>query len=430
MSRFLLSIPLVVCASIVVVAQLPPLAERDAIAYSKTAPTDAVARLQQALDRGEVSLEFDRARGYLPAVLKRLDVPVSSQGLVFSRTSLQVDHISPWTPRAVYFSDDVYVGWAQKAPIMEIASVDPKLGAVFYTLDQTETEHPKFERQTRMCLICHDSSQTTGGVPGFIVRSVFADRYGYPLTYPGMDESVTTDQTPIGERWGGWYVTGTHGSMQHRGNIVAPALAHELPNIKTYITSVKLGANGNVTDLHDRFDVKRYLAPDSDIVALLVLTHQSSVHNLITAAGYAARVDGDGSPRAQDAAERLVRALLFANEAPLTAPIEGTSRFAEEFSARGPRDSHGRSLRDLDLTTRLFQHRLSYLIYSDSFNALPASVKAYVYRRLRQVLGGEDTSAAFSGFGADERQTILDILRETKPDFTNPPAETRHGTDK
>src|SRR5256885_15800556 len=218
--------------------------------------------------------------------------------------------------------------------------------------------------------------------------------------------------------------------MQHRGNIVAPALAHELPNIKAYISGVKLGPNGNVTDLHDRFDVNRYLAPDSDIVALLVLTHQSSVHNLITAAGYAARVDGGSSPRAQDAAERLVRALLFANEAPLPAAIEGRSRFAEEFSARGPRDSHGRSLRDLDLKTRLFQYRLSYLIYSDSFDALPASVKTYVYRRLRQVLGGEDTSAAFGGLTANERQSILEILCETKPDFTDPPAETRPGTDK
>ena len=177
-----------------------------------------------------------------------------------------------------------------------------------------------------MCLICHDSAATTGGVPGFIVRSVFADRYGYPLSVPGMDESVTTDQTPIEQRWGGWYVTGTHAQMQHRGNLVAPKLASELPNVKAYIDGVKLGANSNVTDLHDRFDVKRYLAPDSDIVALLVLTHQSSVHNLITAAGYQARIEGDESPRAKDAAERLVRALLFANEAPLAGPIEGTVR--------------------------------------------------------------------------------------------------------
>ncbi len=430
MFRFIITIPLVVCASVVALAQLPPLAERDGVAYSKSTPHDAVARLQQALDRGDAKLEFDAKRGYLPSVLKQLDVPISSQGLVFSRTSLQVDHIAPWTPRAIYFNDEVYVGWAQKAPIMEIASVDPTLGPVFYSLDQTESDHPKFERQTRMCLICHDSASTTGGVPGFIVRSVFADRYGYPLTVPGTDESVTTDQTPIEQRWGGWYVTGTHAEMQHRGNIAAPKLASELPNVKAYVEGVKLGPNGNVTDLHDRFDVKRYLAPDSDIVALLVLTHQSSVHNLITAAGYQARIEGDESPRAKDAAERLVRALLFVNEAPIAGPIQGTSGFASEFSARGPRDHKGRSLRDLDLKTRLFRYPLSYLIYSDGFDALPAGVKGRVYDRMRQILGGEDTTGAFDRLSRDDRQAILEILQDTKPDFTNRPAGTRSDTDK
>ncbi len=262
------------------------------------------------------------------------------------------------------------------------------------------------------------------------MRSVFTDRYGYPLAAPGMDESVTTDQTPIEQRWGGWYVTGTHGEMHHRGNIVAPKLASELPNVKAYIDGVKLGPNGNVTDLHDRFDVKRYLTPDSDIVALLVIAHQSSVHNLITAASYYARIEGDDSPRAVDAAERLVRALLFVNEAPITGPIQGTSAFAGEFSARGPRDHQGRSLRDLDLKTRLFRYPLSYLIYSEGFEALPAHVKSRVYGRLRQILNGEDTNAAFSRLSAEDRKAILDILRDTKPDFTNRPTETRPDTDK
>jgi hypothetical protein len=426
--RLIIAVPLVACASVVALAQLPPLAERAPIAYSTARPTDAVARLQQMLDRGEATLDVDAQRGYLPSVLKALDVPVSSQGLVFSRTSLQVDHISPWAPRAVYFNDDVYVGWAQKAPIMELASVDPTLGAVFYSLDQTETAHPRFERQTRMCLSCHASSETTGGVPGFVVRSVFADRYGYPLTAPGMDDSVTTDQTPIDQRWGGWYVTGT--GARHRGNIVAPKLANELPSVKAYIAGVTYGANSTVTDLHDRFDVKRYLAPTSDIVALLVLAHQSSVHNLITAAGYEGRIDGDGSPRAKDAAERLVRALLFSNEAPFDGPIAGTSGFAEMFSARGPRDHQGRSLRDLDLKTRLLRYPLSYLIYSAAFDALPPGVKTQVYARLGQVLRGEDTSAPFRRLTPADRQATLEILQETKPDFTDPPAETPPGTDK
>ena len=122
--------------------------EQGAIAYASTAPTDAVSRLQRDLDEGRTTLEFDPKHGYLPSVLSHLHVPVSSQGLVFSRTSLQVDHIAPWAPRAVYFNDDVYVGWVQGGPIMEVADADPKLGGVFYTLEQQPGEHPKFERQT------------------------------------------------------------------------------------------------------------------------------------------------------------------------------------------------------------------------------------------------------------------------------------------
>src|SRR5205085_6191073 len=140
--------------------------EQVPINYSKSTPADAVAKLQQQIDEGGVTLAYDEAHGYLPAVLKALKVPVSSQGLVFSRTSLQVDRIAPWTPRAIYFNDDVYVGWVQGGPIMEIASVDPALGAVFYTLRQDPTGRPAFERQTQTCLQCHDSSSSTGGVPG------------------------------------------------------------------------------------------------------------------------------------------------------------------------------------------------------------------------------------------------------------------------
>jgi hypothetical protein len=424
MLRVILAVPLVVCASVVALAQLPSLAERDPIAYSKATPTDAVARLQQSLDRGEATLEFDAKRGYLPSVLKHLDVPVSSQGLVFSRTSLQVDRIAPWSPRAVYFNDDVYVGWVPEGPIMEVASVDPNLGAVFYTLTQTATDHPKFERQTRMCLVCHESAATTGGVPGFLVRSVFADRYGYALSYPGMDESVTTDQTPIADRWGGWYVTGTIGSA-HRGNLVGPMLAHEFPSVKNYVTHLDFAATSRVTDLQERLDLKRYLSPHSDLVALLLLAHQTSVHNLMTVANYESRVEGESSPRAAAAIEHLVRALLFVNEAPLSGPATGTSGFAAAFAARGPRDDKGRSLRDLDLKDRLFRYPVSYLIYSESFDALPVAVRQQVYRRVRDVLTGADTHPEFARTPPADRAAALEILSSTKPDFASLAQQTQ-----
>ena len=405
---------IVVALARLVAAQMRPLAEHAGIEYSTTAPADAVASLQQKIDAGTLKLEFDPEHGYLPAVLRALKIPVASQGLVFSKTSLQLDRIAPWTPRAIYFNDDVYVGWVQHGPIMEVATADPKLGAVFYTLDQHATDHPKFERQTQLCLVCHDSSAVTGGIPGFIMRSVYADRYGYAI--PTAREVVTTDQTPLDRRWGGWYVTGTVGNQRHLGNIIAPVTSHEIPNVPDYEAKVDTVANANLTDLSALFNTKPYLSPNSDAVALLVLAHQTHIHNLITVAGYDART---GSPDQQilGAADRLVKGMLFSRETTLSAPVKGTSDFAAEFVKVGPRDHQGRSLRDLDLTRRVFKYPLSYLIYSESFDALPAVVKNRVYQRLDEVLSGRDQSEEFADLSPADRKAILEILQDTKPDF-------------
>src|SRR4051812_90757 len=405
----------------IVLAQYRSAAEHPAIAYSTSTPTNAVARLQKAIDAGETTLEFDNARGYLPSLLKALKVPVSSQGLVFSRTSLQVDRIAPWTPRAIYFNDSVYLGWVQDGPIMEIASVDPKLGAVFYTVNQEAGPKPVITRQTRTCLQCHDSASSTGGVPGFIMRSVIADRHGYPAS---SDLGATTDQTPVGDRWGGWYVTGTI-PAPHMGNAMTPALTSEMGNVPRYMASHNIATSGTVTDLSKQFDTTPYMTPHSDAVALLVLAHQTYVHNLITAAGYQARTTPDEPVRVEGAAERLVQALLLAKEATLPGAVSGTSEFAREFAAQGPRDHRGRSLRDLDLEHRVFRYPFSYLIYSDSFDALPAVVKNYVYRRLQQVLSGADQRPEFAHLSPADREAIREILVDTKPEFASACCTTR-----
>src|SRR5262245_24481761 len=115
---------LAVVSTLVAGQQLPKLADDSAIAYAKTAATDPVARLMKKIEAGETTIAYDEQHGYLSSLLKALNVPVSSQGLVFSRTSLQVDRIAPWSPRAIYFNDDIYLGWVQGGPIMEIAAVD------------------------------------------------------------------------------------------------------------------------------------------------------------------------------------------------------------------------------------------------------------------------------------------------------------------
>ena len=158
--------------------------DRPPISYSASSPVNCISRLQNRLDRGELELGRHDTFGYLPAVLKALDVPTESQMFVFSKTSLQVRYIAPRTPRAVYFNDNVYVGYCQMGDVLEISAVDPQLGTVFYTLDQQPDATPRFERRIDNCLICHSSSRTEG-IPGHLVRSLLTDAAGQPIYSAG-----------------------------------------------------------------------------------------------------------------------------------------------------------------------------------------------------------------------------------------------------
>jgi hypothetical protein len=399
--------------------------EREPIQYSKSKPDNFVSRLIDRVQSGETTLQHDERFGYLKSLLAELDVTVSSQMLVFSKTSLQRHRIGPRTPRALYFSDEAYVGFCQEGEVLEISAVDPQLGTVFYTLDQQAEARPHFRRQFDTCLICHGSSQTKE-VPGHVVRSVLADATGFPILLSG---TYRIDQTsPLARRWGGWYVTGTHGDQRHLGNLIARPRSEP--------ETVDNSAGMNRTSLDDRFDTGNYLSGHSDIVALMVLEHQADAHNYITRANFltrqathyqqtlnrelgepADRVWDSTKSRIKNAGEPLVEYLLFCDEAKLTSPIQGTSGFAEEFVERGPRDSHGRSLRDLDLVTRMFKYPCSYLVYSPSFAALPTEVKSYVSRRMQEVLSGRDDSPKFAHLSAADRQAIREILDETLPSW-------------
>ncbi|MCA9246144.1 MAG: hypothetical protein KDA42_03485, partial [Planctomycetales bacterium] len=402
------------------------------INYMEEVPHDAIARLQHAIDQGEVSLDFDRDLGYLRSVLAALNVPESSQALVFSKTSFQLRRISPRTPRAIYFGDDVYVGWVHGGDVMEFSAVDPNLGANFYTLSQQDSSKPRFVRHTHECLQCHGSSLTKN-VPGHVVRSVYTRPDGQPLL--GAGTYISDHTSPLAERWGGWYVTGSHGAQRHLGNL--------LLNQVDDPAEVDLDRGANVTELASYFNTAGYLSGESDIVALLVLEHQAMMHNLITQANFLTRValqeadvmnemlerpDGylaeSTMRRIHNAAEPVVEYMLFCGEAPLTDPIVGTSSFAKDFAARGPHDSQGRSLRDLDLKSRLCKHPCSYLIYSKAFSELPEIVRERIYLRLWEVLSGQDTSEPFDHLTTTDRGAIVEILRSTKsdlPDFWRSP---------
>lgn len=379
------------------------------------APAEPVAALQRKLDRGEVKLEFEENRGYLSSLLKTLHIPVSSQVLVFSKSSFDLHLISPERPRALYFNDDVYVGYVRGGRAIEIASVDPRSGPVFYILNQeNKNARLKLETDKEQCLLCHDSSQSANPVPRLLMLSVLPDPNGAAI---GTASLLTTDRSPLRERWGGWYVTGTHGAQRHLGNTIVTASANSIGKMTDYIAKMNLDSGANVSDLRSRVDTKPYLTRHSDIVALMVLAHQTHLHNLITLAGYKTLYSDSTSSSLEDLAEQIVRSMLFAGAAPLTEPITGTSSFAAEFANQGPRDSKGRSVRELDLKTRLLRYPLSYLVYSESFNQMPAQAKQHVYRRLREVLKGQDKSQDFAHLSDSDRQAILEILRDTKPDF-------------
>ena len=273
-----LTLPTATFVALLLIRPLPLAAqfdfEREPINYNKAPVQTAIEQLQERLDRGIDKLEFDEQHGYLKSVLDRLQIPASSQVLVHSKTSFQLRRISPRRPRALYFSDQAYVGWVQGGDVLELMANDPQQGAVFYTLEQTESESPKFLRDRGQCTICHASSRTQG-VPGGLVRSMYVNAGGQPQYGAG---TYTTDhQSPFEERWGGWYVTGTHGKMRHMGNVVSRNPGDP--------EAIDREDGANVTDLSDRLNVSPYLTGHSDVVALMVLEHQTQMQNYLTLAG-------------------------------------------------------------------------------------------------------------------------------------------------
>ena len=386
------------------------IASRDepAIRYSATPATDAVAALNAKLQDGSASLAFDPANGYLRSVLDALKVPAESQALVFSQTSFQAPLINVRNPRAVYFADTVAVGWVRGGRILEIAAHDPKQGVIFYELAQAESRAPRFVRNND-CLACHLSWETLG-VPGLTIQSV----HPLPDDISYVNGYTTIHGSPLEQRWGGWFVTGDPGGAKHMGNItVMPADKGKLKlaNPTRALASVE-----------GLFDLKGYPSAHSDVVAQLVLAHQTHMTNLITRTGWEARLlaakpSTDGSARVAEAARDLVDYLLFIDEAPFSGPVKGGSGFTEKFAKEGPRDKQGRSLRDFDLRRRLFQFPCSYLIYTPAFDGMPALARDAVYVRMWDVLSGKEKGPRYKALSLADRRAIVEILRATKSDL-------------
>ncbi|MEZ5292789.1 MAG: hypothetical protein R2745_17035 [Vicinamibacterales bacterium] len=389
--------------------------EHPAIEYAMRPTTDVVGALNARLASGERTLAFDAADGYLRPLLAALDVPVASQMLVLSRTGVQREVTRPANPRALYFNEQVAVGYIRGAPFLELIAHDPVQGAVFYTLDQRATDRPSLTRQTS-CLSCHVASATME-VPGFLTRSLTAAPDGMP-TLKFFSQALVDHRTPFADRWGGFYVTG-HGGITHRGNVV-------VDRDGTTRSLVPAGPR-NVATLEGVLPLDGYPSPLSDVTALAVFDHQTRALNLMTRLGWEARVARhEGrvpleSPVVTALVDDLAAYLLFADEAPMPGGLSGTSGFREWFSGRGAHDAAGRSLHQLDLETRLMTYPLSYTIESPAFDALPDDVRQAVADRLVARLSAAAPRPGDDRFTADQRRAALAIFRAAYPALAGPP---------
>ncbi len=416
-----LLVAVLVASAAPLLAQNQPDYEQPPVSYSASTPRDAVTALQQRMAAGE----FDFSGGgqaVLKTVLQALGVRPESQVLVFSRTSLQRGRIRPERPRALYFSDSVYVGWVPGG-LVELTAIDPQLGPVFYALDPhaAPPSPPKIARDSD-CLRCHGGTFVRE-VPGVFARSVFPDGNGDPLLRHGT--LVVDDETPFEQRWGGWYVTGYHGTLGHRGNV----LCHERNDQLVFTPSEQ-----RPDELKSFFDPSEYLAPTSDVVALLVLEHQMTVQNALTRAGFAARkmiayqhglqssfkepvtdTPAYDSVRSVFASvtQEVVDRLLFRQAAPVPEGVIGNESFRSAFAQGARRTRSGHALKDLRLRDQLFAQRCSYLIYSDAFAALPGPLKAQILDRLQAALRSREPKDRYAYLPAEEKQRIYDILLET-----------------
>ena len=407
--------------------------EYQLVNYAEPAVANPIARLHTRLENGEVDWEYeDNGRGYLDSLLAELDIDPSSQMLVFSPTSLQHKLISPEKPRAVFFNDNTFIGFVQNSKIVEVTVIDNEKGIVFYTFDNVPKESKYFERADQTCLVCHDTQGTMGGgVPMLMaLSSVYSDRNVPLKNYSGIGNVV--DQTPIEDRWGGWYVTGRHGLQPHLGNILlkSPADLDKLDDFRIWNLETMAGSPW--------MDPAPYPADTSDIVALMVLEHQVTVQNQITYVRFKApavlkRRDMEEAATAASWDElpapaqstltrmmdRLVMLMVFMDAADFQSPITGTPAYTENFMASGPVDDQGRSLRELDLNKRLFRYPLSYLVYTEDFRSLQPYALDYIYSKLAAYLSGEIDFEGRSQFSLAERQAALEILMATDPAFRN-----------
>lgn len=377
--------------------------------YRQRTPQDAFTRMQEDFISGKIPLDRSGEKPFVLSLLRALEIPASSQMLVFSTTSLQLSLISPANPRALYFNEDLYLAYVPGGRL-EIVSMDPELGGIFYIFDIPKGDRPlSFERSGR-CMNCH-AREDTGQVPGLVLKSVIPGPGGGSLTAYRIGQSG--HGIPLDQRFGGWHVTGAGDFTNHLGNLTGILAEGKLTRIPNAPAA--------------RFNFSRYLTDGSDLLPQLLLEHQTGFVNRVLVATYLTRQldheNAEGLTSLQDAeleaqAQAIVRYVLFADEVPLPAGgVEGDATFKADFLRTRRPNAVDLSLKDFDLRTRLFRHRCSYMIYSAVFKGLPAAMKQRVYRRLGEAIKPDATTGEFAYLPVAERKAIHGILKATLTDL-------------
>ena len=369
---------------------------------------DRFTHLKEAVEAGRIVLDDSTGeKAFLLSLLHALDVPASSQMLVFSTTSLQLRLITPANPRALFFNEDVYVGYIPGGRI-EVVSLDPALGGIYYIFDIPRGNEPLRVERSNRCMNCH-AAEDTGHVPGLVIKSVIPGLRGGSLD--SFRHGETGHGVPFSTRFGGWYLTGAQNFGPNWGNLIGQLSAEGLTKYP-----MEPGA---------RFDFARYPMANSDVLPQLLHEHQIGFVNRAVAATYHTRsllakgpLDNVATADLETQARAFTRYLLFADEVPLPpGGVAGEAAYKTDFLRTRRAGPQGAALKDFDLHSRLFRYRCSYMIYGAAFTGLPPDFKQRVYHRLGEALDVARPDAEYAYLPAAEKQAIHRILRATLPDL-------------
>ncbi len=383
--------------------------------YLDQTPRDPFSKFVKKIEKGDIKLNFNSEKEYLLSLFEELNISPFSQLLVYSTTSLQLSRISPSNPRAIYFNDDIYLGYVPGGQV-ELIGIDPELGAIPYIFNlpiKDDLKHPSIYRSKR-CMKCH-ASEETKGVPGLLLSSVIPGPGGG--TIDAFRRGIFGHSVPYEERFGGWHISGDHpfsNSWANYTGIMQGGIIKKIPNPPGRF-----------------FSWNKYLTKQSDAIPHLILEHQVGFTNLCISITYRFREiknqgrqengSGELNKFFKNETDALLSYILFQHEAELPKNrLSLDSQFVEDFENNRKSTDQSKLLRKLNLKDRLFELRCSYMLFSNSFRGLPLEIKKHLFEKLRFILSCDEKSIPkeFSYFNNEERLKIHSILLKSLTGYT------------